>query len=92
MASCVTTEYIYIEPDPLIFPSKPGGVVLTESSPVNEYLLMVNDIEWLKWSHFVDREAGIITDEEYNEKIKRCNETLEKFNAAFRKYQESITE
>lgn len=53
---------------------------------------MINDIEWLKWSHFVDMEAGIITEEQYKERIKICNDTLEKFNAAFKKYQESIAD
>jgi len=59
------------------------------SHMINEYRLMVLDVQWLKWAAFAEWKAGIITEEKYNKRMLNYRDILNNFDIAFKKYKDA---
>ena len=56
----------------------------------NIYKGLVKDIEWYKWGLFTKLDTRQIDQDKYDTKIHEANETLQKFDDAFKEYQNSL--
>ena len=89
LSSCCT-DPVFIEPEPPVLPSMPETVILVESSPINEYRLIVQDMRWRMRDAFIRELLGIITEEEYQAEVAEYQRILDLFDQAFRDYQETM--